>query len=283
MRSSWSWPIAEFGHARFEQYTTIAACRSGLVDGASAAISPPRRARAAVSPRAVQEVASAPRAGQEQRSAPRAAQDLLSAPRAGPEAASAPRAERRDKVRNREKVLTAAAGLFETQGVEHTTVVEIARRAGVGVGTIYRGFTDKGGLVAAILDERERHLQDQILSGPPPLGPGAPPEERIRAFIEALAKLVESSYELLLVSENHMPGARYRIGSYGAWRLHLASLIRATTAAPHDPDLLADALLAPLAADLYRHQRRELGMSAKRIRDALIRLAGAGTTTPHRH
>ena len=194
------------------------------------------------------------------------------------EVPSLPRAERRDKVRNREKVLKAAAELFASESVEHTTIDEIARRAGVGVGTVYRGFCDKGGLVAAILDERERHLQGQILSGPPPLGPGAPPDERIRAFLEALSKLVESSYELLLVSENHTPGARYRIGSYAAWRLHLASLIRDTTGSTHDPELLADAQLAPLAADLYRHQRRELGVSAKRIRDTLIRLADAAAT-----
>src|SRR6516162_974624 len=87
-----------------------------------------------------------------------------------------PRPERRDKTRNRAKVLAAAADLFATHGVESTTIDDIATRAGVGVGTIYRGFGDKGGLVAAILDERERELQDRLLSGPPPLGPGAPPD-----------------------------------------------------------------------------------------------------------
>jgi AcrR family transcriptional regulator len=196
------------------------------------------------------------------------------------------RAERRDKTRNRAKVLAAAADLFAAHGVESTTIDEIATQAGVGVGTIYRGFGDKGGLVAAILDERERELQDRLLSGPPPLGPGAPPTQRIRAFLEALAKLVESSYELLLVSENHTPGARYRIGSYGAWRLHLASLIREANGPARDgqaESLLADALLAPLAADLYRHQRRDLGVSAKRIRETVLRLADAVTHDTGRH
>jgi AcrR family transcriptional regulator len=195
-----------------------------------------------------------------------------------PELPTHPRAERRDKTRNRAKVFAAAAELFASKGVDRVTVDEIAARAGVGVGTLYRGFGDKGGLVAAILDERERELQDELLSGPPPLGPGAPATQRIRAFLDALSRMVECSYELLVVSENNVPGARYRIGSYAAWRLHLATLLRevapeaaATTDA--DAGLLADALLAPLAADLYRHQRRELGMSAERIRDALIRLA----------
>jgi AcrR family transcriptional regulator len=196
------------------------------------------------------------------------------------------RVERRDKTRNRAKVLAAAADLFAAHGVESTTIDEIAAEAGVGVGTIYRGFGDKGGLVAAILDERERELQDRLLSGPPPLGPGAPPTQRIAAFLEALAKLVESSYELLLVSENHTPGARYRIGSYGAWRLHLASLIHEANGPAKDSQtesLLADALLAPLAADLYRHQRRDLGVSAKRIRETVLRLADAVTRETGRH
>jgi AcrR family transcriptional regulator len=184
------------------------------------------------------------------------------------------RAERRDKMRNRAKVLAAAADLFAADGVERVTVDEIAAKAGVGVGTLYRGFGDKGGLVAAILDERERELQDKLLSGPPPLGPGAPPEDRARAFLDALSRLVERSYELLVVSENSVPGARYRIGSYGAWRLHLTSLLDEIW--PDEDDdhgLLADALLAPLASDLYRHQRREQGASAKRIRAAVIQLA----------
>jgi AcrR family transcriptional regulator len=209
-----------------------------------------------------------------------------------------PRAERSDKTRNRARVLRAAAELFASKGVDRVTVDEIAARAGVGVGTLYRGFGHKGGLVAAILDERERELQDELLSGPPPLGPGAPAAQRIRAFLDALSRMVENSYELLVVSENSVPGARYRIGSYAAWRLHLEMLLREAAAEVSDatradvlaldpdvaPDnaaarieadagLLADALLAPLAADLYRHQRRELGLSAERIRDAPIRLA----------
>ncbi len=198
-----------------------------------------------------------------------------------PELPIHPRAERRDKTRNRAKVLAAAAELFASRGVERVTVDEIAARAGVGVGTLYRGFGDKGGLVAAILDDRERELQDALLSDPPPLGPGAPAERRIRAFLDALSRMVENSYELLVVSENNVPGGRYRIGSYAAWRLHLATLLRETAAAPTEADagVLADALLAPLAADLYRHQRRELGISAERIRDAVIRLAD-GLTAP---
>jgi AcrR family transcriptional regulator len=195
--------------------------------------------------------------------------DLIAMPTEVPTTA---RAERRDKIRNQAKVLAAAAELFAHEGVAGVTVDDIAARAGVGVGTIYRGFGDKGGLVAAILNERERDLQERILRGPPPLGPGAPPAERARAFLDHLSRLTERSYELLAVSENHTLGARYRIGSYIAWRMHLAALLR-DAGITSDPELAADALLAPLAADLYRHLRVERQVGARRIRDNLLRLA----------
>jgi AcrR family transcriptional regulator len=171
-------------------------------------------------------------------------------------------------------VLAAAAELFAANGVERVTIDELAARAGVGVGTIYRGFGDKGGLVAAILDQRERDLQEAVLRGAPPLGPGAPADERIRAFLTKLAELTDRSYELLAVSENNTLGARYRIGSYLVWRTHLASLL-AETGVALDPELAADALLAPLAADLYRHQRIERRISPRRIRETVLGLADA--------
>jgi AcrR family transcriptional regulator len=188
------------------------------------------------------------------------------------EMATEPRAERRDKVRNRARVLDAAAELFGARGVETVTIDEVAALAGVGVGTIYRGFGDKGGLVAAILDDRERALQDALLGGAPPLGPGAPAPERIRAFLTELAKLTDRSYELLAVSENNTLGARYRIGSYLAWRLHLAHLLE-EAGVTRDAELAADGILAALAADLYRHQRVERRISARRIRENVLRLA----------
>ena len=192
------------------------------------------------------------------------------------------RAERRDKLRNRARVLAAASELFGEHGVDVVTVDQVAERAGVGVGTIYRGFGEKGGLVAAILDERERRLQDQLLAGPPPLGPGAPADERVRAFLTALCALVERSFELLAISENSTLGGRYRIGSYQAWRLHLSMLLR-EHGIKRNPELLADALLAPLAADLYRHQRRELGVGARRIEQTVQALGEGVLSSSHRH
>jgi hypothetical protein len=114
--------------------------------------------------------------------------------------------------------------------------------------------------------------------GPPPLGPGAPPLERLAAFLSALCDLTERNLDVLAASEGSAPGARYRVGAYHAWRLHLSVLLRAIDD-ELDIDWLADTLLAPLAAELYRHQRRDRAMSASRIRDNLL-TAAATLTEP---
>ena len=190
-------------------------------------------------------------------------------PRPLPLADSPQRRPRRDATANRARVLAAAERLFRERGVDAVRMDDIAAAAEVGKGTLYRGFADKSALVAAVLDDRERAFQERVLHGDPPLGPGAPAAERLEAFLVALAAEVEATWPTLLVSENATIGARYRIGSYSAYRLHVAVLLR--EAAPDlDADWHAEALLAPLAADLYGHQRSELGMPAERIRDGLV-------------
>jgi AcrR family transcriptional regulator len=70
---------------------------------------------------------------------------------------------------NSEAILRAAEELFALQGVGAVDMRQIARRADVGVGTVYRRFTDKAGLLSALLDAPERALQDQLIAGAPPL------------------------------------------------------------------------------------------------------------------
>jgi AcrR family transcriptional regulator len=60
---------------------------------------------------------------------------------------------RRDAERNRQRVLRAAAEVFTERGLE-ATLDDVARHAGVGVGTVYRRFADKEALVEALFVER---------------------------------------------------------------------------------------------------------------------------------
>ena len=75
-----------------------------------------------------------------------------------------PRALRRDAAQNRERLLTAARELFAEQGFE-VTLDDIARHAGVGVGTAYRRFANKGELLDALFTEQTVELAAAAATG----------------------------------------------------------------------------------------------------------------------
>ncbi len=199
----------------------------------------------------------------------------------GPESASstptelpilgAPVRERADAARNRIRALTAAETLFAEHGVDAVTMDDIATAAGVGKGTLYRRFGDKAGLAMALLDERERQLQHHILTGPPPLGPGAPPADRLAAFVEAYLRLLNRQLDLVLLSETATTGARFRTGAHTLWRAHCRHLLH-TGGAP-DPDITADVLLAALSAEQVRHWLRDRRLDPEALTKSLTALA----------
>jgi AcrR family transcriptional regulator len=67
---------------------------------------------------------------------------------------------RRDAERNRRRILEAAADVFAERGLG-ATMDDIAARAGVGVGTVYRRFPDKELLIEALLEERLADIADR--------------------------------------------------------------------------------------------------------------------------
>jgi AcrR family transcriptional regulator len=78
-------------------------------------------------------------------------------PTAGPAADSAERPLRKDAERNRKRILQAAAEVFSQRGLD-ATLDDVARRAGVGVGTVYRRFPDKETLVGELFQDQIDHL-----------------------------------------------------------------------------------------------------------------------------
>ena len=137
-----------------------------------------------------------------------------------------PTERRADAQRNRDAVLAAAQRVVQRDGAAALRIGDVARAAGVGAGTIYRGFGSKRDLLLELLGERERELQDAVISGPPPLGPGAPPAERLVAFLLALSDLVGDHRELLLAADESSPLARFGQATHAGWRQHTAILLR---------------------------------------------------------
>ena len=82
--------------------------------------------------------------------------------------APAARPLRRDAERNRQRILRAAAEVFTARGLQ-ASLDEVARHAGVGVGTVYRRFPDKESLVEALFAERVQAmvgLAERALAAP---------------------------------------------------------------------------------------------------------------------
>ena len=90
---------------------------------------------------------------------------------------------RRDAVRNRELILETAAAVFAEHGIE-AGYDEIARRAGIGVGTVYRRFPERAELVRALFQSRV----EEIVSI-------AEQAARMPDAFEALAWFLEKSLE----------------------------------------------------------------------------------------
>lgn len=185
-----------------------------------------------------------------------------------PRADQPPARERADAARNRTRVLAAAARLFSQQDGRTVTMEQIAAAAGVGKATLYRRYPDVASVAVALLDEHERTLQGKVLRGPPPLGPGASPGERLAAFYRAMVDLLERHGHLALAAETGP--RRYQTGAYQGWALHVRTLL--TQAGLDHHPALVDALLAPLAPDVFAHQRAS-GLTPAQIADALAALA----------
>jgi AcrR family transcriptional regulator len=170
---------------------------------------------------------------------------------------------RADAARNRARLLDAAARLIAEHGAAGVTMEAVASAAHVGKGTVFRRFGDRTGLLNALLDHSERQFQAAFLSGPAPLGPGAPPVERLRAFGLALLARYVDQLDLQLAAEPG-PDRRHSVPVRGVHHRHLAMLLR--QALPDaDGELLAHTLLGYLNPVLVHHLTRQCGMPPERL------------------
>ncbi|MGP9764916.1 TetR/AcrR family transcriptional regulator [Halomonas sp. AOP13-D3-9] len=101
---------------------------------------------------------------------------------------------RADAQKNRELILTAAEELFLEKGAG-VPLEEVAKRAGVGIGTLYRRFPTREALLAATSNERFLSLAETSRARDSDLTPG----DAVRAYLEELARNM-SIYQSLAAS-----------------------------------------------------------------------------------
>ncbi len=179
-------------------------------------------------------------------------------------AAQQSRHERGDAARNRALLLDAARRLVAERGADAVTTDDIAAAAGVGKGTLFRRFGSRAGLMMVLLDEDERAGQQAFLFGPPPLGPDAPPLDRLVAFGRERIRFAHAHHELLAAA-NRDPHHRYNAPAM-VQRMHVRVLLQAAHTTG-DLDAQTDALLALLDVHYVEHRLNE-GHTLQTLGDA---------------
>jgi AcrR family transcriptional regulator len=183
--------------------------------------------------------------------------------------------KRADARRNYDRLLAAAAEAFAQHGADDVSLEEIARRAGVGIGTLYRHFPNRQALLEAVYKDQVDALDALAAKLLVAESPGAALGDWMRAFLgfartkrtlsSAIAATIGKDSELmsscsatlrhcsdsLLVRAQDAGEARPEVQSADIFRL-THGLIMATESAPSDPGqperligLVIDSVLLP--------------------------------------
>ena len=143
------------------------------------------------------------------------------------------------------------------------TMATLARRAGVGNGTVFRRFGSRAGLMVNLLSDAEAQFQGRFMFGPPPVGPGAPPLERLIAVgTERIGWVLE--YGDLARAADVSAYNRFDVPAAVLWHRHLELLLR-QAGVTADPWLMAGALSVTLEPERILHSVRVHGVAPDRL------------------
>jgi len=161
---------------------------------------------------------------------------------------------RADARRNLDRLLEAASECFAEQGVD-ASVDEIARRAGVGHGTVFRRFPTKEALLVAVMLERLRDLTRAAEGALEDPEPGTAFERFFRRAAEVYAenRAIVEGFERCVETEE-VAALKIAVGRL-VWRAQRAGALRRDVtpddvmelvpAASRHPDVVLDGLRAP--------------------------------------
>ncbi len=185
----------------------------------------------------------------------------------------ASQAERSDAVANRQRILAVTRRLFVEHGPAAVNMSDIVKAAGVGRGTLYRHFANKGELCLAVMDEEIAEFQNEVLDRLRQMtAVSAPALVQLDHFLDRLVGFTEMYTPLL--REAQAQGLHYfekKEGTPQYWQqATVLGLLRTAVAnqeisANLDLDYLADAILSPLNPQLFHHQRTVQNFSPERI------------------
>ena len=181
--------------------------------------------------------------------------------------ANTARRPRADSIRNRERLLKAAARVFSAGGPD-ASLEAVARRAGVGIGTLYRHFPTREALFEAVYRREVDELGDLAER----LGQQSAPVDALRQWLRAGVQLVATKKGMLeaLALAADAPSHLY---AYSAERLTKAIgalLARAAAAGQMRADITPEDLLRTLIGLCYAYDQPDWQATVTRLVDVFV-------------
>jgi AcrR family transcriptional regulator len=181
--------------------------------------------------------------------------------------AIANRKPRADSLRNRERLLQAATRVFSAGGPD-ASLEAIARRAGVGIGTLYRHFPTREALFEAVY----RHEVDEIAALAGRLAPEAAPLEALRQWLNAFVQLVATKKGMLaaLSLAAHAPSELYAYSFEHLTKAVGLVLQRAVTARQVRADITPEDLLRAVLGLSHSYEGPDWQKTVTRLVDVFV-------------
>jgi len=185
----------------------------------------------------------------------------------GDQSSKTTRSPRTDAVRNRERVLEAAKAVFSAGGPD-ASLEAVARRAGVGIGTLYRHFPTREALFEAVYRREVEQLADfaeQLMAD-------VPPAEALRRWLRSNVEFVatKKGMSAALALAAHRSS---ELSAYSFERLTKAVgalLDRAVAAGEIRADIGPEDLLRALVGMCYMHDQPGWQTSVLRLVEVLV-------------
>ncbi len=184
------------------------------------------------------------------------------------------RPERRDAAENRQRILDAAHKLFEQNGVEQVSMNQIAAEAGIGAGTLYRRYRNKGELcldlikdnVVLCFDNIDSYLEENKTESP---------AKRLKGILSLFIQFRESKAQLLKGVEDGESTKRpspTRSPLFNELHQIIVDLFEEMNGANTNSIFKADILLAALKSEEYLFQREVRTYTPEEILDQICSL-----------
>jgi AcrR family transcriptional regulator len=183
------------------------------------------------------------------------------------QAAATLRKPRADSVRNRERVLEAAKAVFSAGGSE-ASLEAVAKRAGVGIGTLYRHFPTREALFEAVY----RREVDQLSDLAEQLKSASDPVDALRRWMRSNVELVATKKGMIsaLALAVQASSELYAYSFESLTRAIAMLLDRAVAAGEIRADIGAEDLLRALIGMCYLHDQPGWQSTVLRLMDVFI-------------